>query len=724
MHVLPCAAIVPSIADVVALAALSPSASNVPHDVKSSTVGLTSSNALVTTGSFSSHMIRTSTALLFFALTRGAYSRPMSQRCDLLHLRDGGHAEFLGALLTSQGLCGRSPKALLDPWIREESERMRAYAPEEAPYLRAWSRTVIGGLITGTHRPQYSPPNAAYPTGEPFLELCLLSLSSTFEEVCRWSRRSARSTAVQECLTKWKLHVMVAAGCALRLGDLDELSPLSSSLADTSKSYLEFVSDHLGPLHEIEGELLPIRRDLRTRRRFSSIAHQALTYLIMAHAASGADSGAADGARLLAKFHDHARMVSAQDPTSPPVGLTLPTSTLHSLLRHQLSTVPSPTGLGVSHLGVQTVLGLMQRDRARFDAVAAVATTTKFELAAVHPKLAGDPAIVSWVLQSLATALETAVSQRTSGGIDQVTRLVGDVRSVSEIVHAPSMVAACVPPGGALEVVMEAVVQEERRGVVMGLLSSVACASSMVIRSVSQGPKNALGLMKEAEETVATVATMICALLSLWAKKSSTSSRGRPQRSVPPSWRKRMADTAAVRTHKMELLRGELPQRVIADMCWDWLRHGFTAPAVRVIGALLAGDFLDVHYFPLALLSCVRCAVRLEPSLLENADTVRHLSRVLHQRFSLFNEQYVPPHPSVGSALIVVDNNKAEEAEALVYPQLHRIKERMVIGPMGTPSFLSLSFQGGSSQGYSQQPEAPLRRSTVAWKKTSSAQVM
>jgi hypothetical protein len=714
----------PSVGDVVAIAYRSASTSS---DIRQAVSQLTASNALLTEAATPS-TIRTLSALLFHSLGSRPVDGPMSTPAQVRSTLSGeqrfASAEFFAALLTAQGNQTRGGvdvgiRALLDSHIRlkagaDEDTTKPATGvafDENMMVSRCWSRTFIGGLITALKQsvddegPVMSRHNllplhsSNTPPTNVFLQICVLSLCNSADEMRQWIDQSSS-------LKAWPLHVIVAAGSALRL--LDDNKKSSEAQAHDACDFLCIIVERIAPLSKLE-ELLPLDSSCGS---ISPIAFAAFTYLVAALCSS--DTHVAEGARWLTKFH-HSRTAASVASNGAASSLQqstptfLPSALLHRVVRQQLVQVFSAAS-PPSAIDVSTVVGLIQQDRDRFNAVAASTKLSKFELSALQPKLAGDPIMVSWALRTLAARLQQHNAAHAPQHLQHQYDVVDQIRIVLTSVYPRSIVAACVPSDRPLEVLLEAAPQDDRKALVGDLIGAIASAVGAVIRSSSCGQDSGA-------DVVAPAALLLTELLTLWASKGTEGRKGKGARA--PLWKQRLDanGVTSVRTHKMEVLRGELPHGILSSMCWDWLYRGFTAPALMVLGALLDKDYLDVHYYPLALLSSARCSVRLDPALLGASETVK-LITAFHQRFSLFDESSLAANSqaSTSSQLMVV-----EQRESLVYPELHRIKQSAVLGPFGSTIFGYLprsALHSGAGN------EMIHRRPAVAWKSVSSAVVM
>ncbi|CUG89922.1 Hypothetical protein, putative [Bodo saltans] len=720
----------PSFGDVMAVACCSSKSS---FDARQAVSQLTSSSALLTEEKLAPHTIRIMCGLLFHVLSRQTSSPSASLHSLLSGEHRFANAELLAALLTAQGCRSRGEvdagmRAVLVPYVTlaevddPPKSSSAASALEVSQSDRCWSRTFIGGLINALKPTDEdlvvtcaSPDEleSPRPSAKPFLQLCVLSLCNNANEVRQWFSKPASAP----CVTEWPLHTMIAAGSALRLLDDNK-----GGEDQNAQDYLRIIAERIAPLSKID-DLMP----LDSPHSQSPIVVAAFMYLVAA--LSNCDAYVGEGARLLAKYNRSRMVVSAlshatgrsSSLSQPSSSAFLPSGLLHRLVCQQLVQVQQSSAVmpASTMIDVSTVVGLIQQERGRFDTLASSSTLSKFELAALQPKLAGDPKTITWSLRCLTSRLRSdvdnaaAVSQRNFDGDAAVA---SQILSVLTSVYPRSIVGACVPSGQPLETLLEANVQIERKNLVADLIGAIADAASAVIRT-------SIRHHDHSERIVAAAATLLSDLLSLWASKEALDSRSRkPSRT--PLWKQRLEANGItkIRTHKMEVMRDELPHGILSAMCWDWLNRGFTAPSLVVLGTLLSKDFLDVHYYPLALLSSARCSVRLEPALLGPSETVK-LSAVFHQRFSLFDEptpNSLPlPHrhqQAVSSQLLVV-----EHRESLVYPDLHRMKQSAVVGPFGSTTFGYFprsELQNSSGRGVTH------RRPAVEWKSVSSAVVM
>ncbi|RHW66951.1 hypothetical protein DPX39_000069600 [Trypanosoma brucei equiperdum] len=113
------------------------------------------------------------------------------------------------------------------------------------------------------------------------------------------------------------------------------------------------------------------------------------------------------------------------------------------------------------------------------------------------------------------------------------------------------------------------------------------------------------------------------------------------KRRAKPAWRLRLERDEAVRSHKYELLPGELPHGALSHFIAMLLADGFVLDGGSLGANLAAADFLDLNFYSLQLLGSLYHATRAIGEGQELADVVGVVESLYRRRRQVFGEDGV-----------------------------------------------------------------------------------
>lgn len=233
--------------------------------------------------------------------------------------------------------------------------------------------------------------------------------------------------------------------------------------------------------------------------------------------------------------------------------------------------------------------------------------------------------LVEYVL-AVAAAASTAEAYQTH---------LLDLQRLFQLTNVDALAASLVPTGQPLTAVMVATTDTKRAEAMSALggalqraiavlsggeeahasgvgphgRSSLRAAEDSVQRTTSEHRGRAVTqqALAEVELTLRLGVQILRDILVLCSSRSDTL----PSRAAEPKWRRKLRESAAVRTHKYQLLLTELPHRALRDTLWVLLWRGYIEEGGSLGAGLVRRHQMDLRYYSLTMLGSLYHAIGL-----------------------------------------------------------------------------------------------------------------
>ncbi|KAF8284401.1 hypothetical protein TcBrA4_0064030 [Trypanosoma cruzi] len=229
------------------------------------------------------------------------------------------------------------------------------------------------------------------------------------------------------------------------------------------------------------------------------------------------------------------------------------------------------------------------------------------------------------------------------------TRVLHDIQGLCRVANSYALAASLVPNDSPLASLMTASLDKQRARLMATFVEAVTEVTELACGFTHRIDGNRHDDCVEA--TLRGCVDVLTGLLSLCSNRREKL----PQRRAEPEWRKRLHRDAAVRSHKYELLCCELPHGFLSRCLSTLLWNGFVCTGCDLGSCLVSADFVDLHFYTLALLGSLYHATLVAPQQSDISPMIHSLYR---RRREVFGEdvsalkQYVSAANSSGPGLV------------------------------------------------------------------------
>ncbi|RNF15163.1 uncharacterized protein Tco025E_05586 [Trypanosoma conorhini] len=276
----------------------------------------------------------------------------------------------------------------------------------------------------------------------------------------------------------------------------------------------------------------------------------------------------------------------------------------------------------------QVLAALLEVSRVKGEAASALFhVLSPFERGRMLPSVTRSSTLFAKALHCL------VLQAREEPSVANYTRVLRDVQGLCRVSNPYALAASLVPHDSPLASLMTASLDERRARLLATFVEAVAEATELACgftRRSGGGGGGSSGTHEDCvEATLRGCVEVLTGLLTLCSGR-----RGRlPQRRAEPEWRKRLHHDAAVRSHKYELLCSELPHALLSGCLSTLLCNGFVCPGGDLGACLVSADFVDLHFYTLALLGSLYHAARVAQRQPDVSATIRALYQRRRQVF-------------------------------------------------------------------------------------------